>query len=133
MEKSRAGKKMTENIPSRNIVMIKNESKEDENEISKTVHNVILENDIELKNAYKNKSGHLILECDSAEICKDLKQLVQSAKDDIEVNVPKAKMCAISIVGLQNEMTTSEFERLLIAQNPAVKTFSIRLRTLIHI
>ena len=107
----------------RNLLMVKSLSKEKDEENSKTIQDVILKNDIELKNAYKSKSGNLILECNSADDICNLEDLVKKTKCDIDVTVPKLKLQPVSIVGLESEISVSEFCDLLIGQNPSIKSF----------
>ena len=63
----------------------------------------IVDNHIPLKETFTNKSGELVIVCESTEKRDELKNLVQAAKEDITMNSPNTKRQSITIVGLARE------------------------------
>ena len=92
---------------------------ENQNIVEKTV----IDNQISLSETYKNKSGDLVLVCDSTEARDELKNLVHSAKEDILMNTPKVKLSYITIVGLSRDYSADEVNNLIL-QNDFIKKFS---------
>ena len=121
VEKSVEDKPSYSNAVSKNILMVKSDSKNQEREQSKAIQEIVLKNEVALKNAYRNKSGNLVLECKSPEICNNLKELVLASDSNIDIDVPATKFHPISVVGLDSELSKDEFIDFLIAQNPEVK------------
>ena len=67
------------------------------------VERAIMDNNIHVSQSYKNKSGDLVIECDSEDTRDELKNIVASADQEIEMNAPSEKKLSITIVGLPKE------------------------------
>ena len=90
----------------------------------KVVEKAIVDNNITLKESITKKSGDLVLVMNSCEERDNLKNLVQTAKEDIKMNSPKPKHQSITIVGLAREYSKEEIMKLIL-QNELVRRFSV--------
>ena len=88
------------------------------------IEKAVVENNIPLKETYTNKSGDLVLVCESTEMRDELKNIVRTAKQDISMNTPKAKEHSIAIVGMSREYSIEEIKKLIIQQNTLIKRFT---------
>ena len=88
------------------------------------IEKTIVENQIPLKETYTNKSGDLVIVCESTEKRDELKNLVQTAKRDINMTSPKVKHQSITIVGMAREYSTEEIKNLILQQNMLIKRFA---------
>ena len=93
-------------------------------ETRKTIEKVLIENEISLAETHQNKDGDLVLTCESKAAREELKQLVQTASQEIVMSSPTPKQESISIVGLSNEYTKDEMLKCIVTQNGFVKQFA---------
>ena len=111
--------------PVKAVLVISNTSDpQTDTENQNIVEKTIIENQISLSQTYKNKSGDLVLVCDSEETRDELKNLVHSAKEDISMGSPNVKRSSITIVGLSREYSSDEVYTLIL-QNDFMKKFSM--------
>ena len=90
---------------------------------TKAIEDIVIKNKIAMQNSYKNKSGDMVLVCESTEESEKLKTLVKSSHGHIEMERAPPKMKAISVVGLPTEYTKDEFTNLIQSQNTAIREF----------
>ena len=88
------------------------------------IERTVVDNQIPLKETYTNKSGDLVIVCESTEQRDELKNLVQTAKQDITMTSPKVKHQSITIVGMAREYNTEEIKKLILQQNTLIKRFA---------
>ena len=88
------------------------------------IEKTVIENQISLTETYTNKSGDLVLVCESAEKRDQLKTLVHTAKQDITMNAPKVKLQSITIVGMEREYSADEIKMMIPQQNFLIKRFA---------
>ena len=105
------------------LVIPANQDKQVENANRCLIEKTLLESSIPLKDSFTNQSGELVLLCESAEKRDELKDLVKTAKEDINLTTPKEKKCSITIVGLMREYSSDEITHLML-QNDLIKRFS---------
>ncbi len=106
--------------PSVLVVGKTNEQEKDQKNLE-VVEKVIMENNIGLKKSYKNKSGELVLVCESKETRDNLSNIVESIDKRIPTKSPNGKRPTIAIVGLYKEYTTEEVISMMIKQNDFIK------------
>ena len=87
------------------------------------VENAMIENNISIVDSYKNKTGDLMVVCESNEIMEELKNIVLSINDEIVLDTPKEIKPGITIVGLQKEYKKEEIIDMVM-QNSFIKNFS---------
>ena len=92
---------------------------QDENKL--IVEKTVIENQISLKETFTNRTGDLVLVCESTEKRDELKNLVHNAKEDISMNTPKAKEHSITIVGMAREYSAGDVKNLIMQQNVLIK------------
>lgn len=88
------------------------------------IEKTVVDHQIPLKETFTNRTGDLVLVCESAEKRDELKNLVQNAKNDISMNTPKAKEHSITIVGMSREYDKEEIKTLIVQQNILIKRFT---------
>ena len=88
------------------------------------VQKVIMDHDVTLQKSYKNKSGELVIVCDSKESRDNLSNIVNSIDDSIPTKSPHGIRPTISIVGLYKEYSKEEISTMLVKQNGFVKKFA---------
>ena len=88
------------------------------------VEKTVVENQIPLKETFTNRTGDLVLVCESTEQRDELKNLVHNAKQDISMTTPKAKEHSITIVGMCREYSAEEVKNLIKQQNFLIKRFA---------
>ena len=89
------------------------------------VEKAIMDNDIVLKDTYRNKDDDLVIVCDSKKSRDTLNNLVNNADGNIATKTPRGKQPTISIVGLPREYIKEEITDMLIKQNEFVKRFAV--------
>ena len=109
--------------PSVLVVGKTNEQDKDQKNLE-VVEKVIMENDIGLKKSYKNKSGELVIVCESKETRDNLSNIVESIDKKIPTKSPNGKRPTIAIVGLYKEYTTEEIRSMMVKQNDFIKKFA---------
>ena len=90
----------------------------------KVIEKAIIDNNINLKESITKKSGDLVLVMNCSDERDKLKDLVQTAKNDIQMNAPKPKHQPITIVGLAREYSVEEINKLIL-QNELVRRFAV--------
>jgi hypothetical protein len=88
------------------------------------IEKAIVDNQIALQETYTNKSGDLVLVCESTEKRDELKSLVQTAKQDITMTSPKVKHQSITIVGMEREYSVEDIKKMIPQQNVLIKKFA---------
>ena len=88
------------------------------------VENLVIESRLPVRNAFKNKSGNLIVVCESEESRDELKEKVSANSNNIEMKTPKENRPSVSIVGLSNKYEKEEVVELLQKQNYFLAQFS---------
>ena len=106
------------------LVVGKTNEQENDQKNLEVVEKVIMENNIGLKKSYKNKSGELVLVCESKETRDNLSNIVESIDKRIPTKSPNGKRPTIAIVGLYKEYTTEEVISMMIKQNDFIKKFA---------
>ncbi len=111
--------------PSKSVLVVKNtnDTEKDNTNYSK-VESVIMDNNLAVSQSYKNRSGDLVVICDTESSRNQLKDLVSSTNDDIIMNAPSEKRSSITIVGLPKEYNKDELINMLVMQNGYIKQFS---------
>ena len=109
--------------PSVLVVGKTNEQDKDQKNLE-VVEKVIMENDIGLKKSYKNKSGELVIVCESKETRDNLSNIVESIDKKIPTKSPNGKRPTIAIVGQYKEYTTEEIRSMMVKQNDFIKKFA---------
>ena len=102
-----------------NLVVVKKKSDDSANKA--VIEEIVLKNDIAMKNSYENKTGDLVLICDSSEETEKLKSLVKTNDPEIQMHSPRPKMKSVSIVGMPVEYSSTDFINRLKAQNSAIR------------
>ena len=95
-------------------------------ETRELVEKVVVQNEISLKDSHKNKEGDLVLVCESKIARDELKDLVQTANIQLEINSPNSKQIPITLVGLSKNYEHEEVMKMLSAQNEFIKMFKIQ-------
>ena len=83
-----------------------------------------MDNNIPVSKSYKSKSGDLFVVYNTKDTRDELKDIVFSANNDIEMDVPTEKRPSISIVGLAKEYDKTEVIQMLVLQNGFIKGFA---------
>lgn len=111
--------------PSKSVLIIKKtENIETDNANKENIENTIMTNNIPVSKSFKNRTGDLVLVCESTDSRDELKNLVASANDQIVMNTPSVKRPSVSIVGLPREYKKEEVLKMLVMQNGYIKQFS---------
>ena len=92
-------------------------------ETQELIERVVVENEIPLKESHKNKEGNLVLVCVSKDTRDELKDLVQTADVQLEINTPNSKQIPIILVGLSRHYEHEDITKLLATQKVYIKTF----------
>ena len=82
-----------------------------------------LPNNIGLQKSYTNKSGELVLVCDSKESRDNLSTIVDSIDNTIPTKRPTGKRPTIAIVGLHKDYTKEQIVTMVVKQNEFVRKF----------
>ena len=72
------------------------------------IESTIVSNNIPVIESFKNKSGDLMVICESEDSRKTLKDLVSSTNEEIIMNTPSELRPSITIVGLSKDYTKEE-------------------------
>ena len=109
-----------------NTVLVVGKTGDSEKDISNAneIEDIILKNELPLKNSYKNKEGDLVLVCDTVEDRAKLQEIVHSSTVDVSTKVPSTKRSPISVVGFNKEYNSHEFANNFLNQNSHIKLFS---------
>ena len=101
-------------------------------ETQNIVEKIVVDNDITLAESHKRKDGDLVLVCKSEEERNELKNLVEIANMEIQMNAPKSKQASITLVGLSRAFNKDELMNMIL-RNEFIKTFSIKNKIEDHI
>lgn len=120
--------------PEPKAVLVINKSADPEKNVKnqEEVERIIVNNAISLAETHKNKNGDLVLVCQSEGVRNELRNLVETSNDDIQMNSPKTKQHSVTIVGLSKEVSKEELMNM-ISLNEYIKTFGIRNKLEDHI
>ena len=110
--------------PKARLVISKDSDATKNIETHKIIEKVLVDNEISLAETHQNKDGDLVLTCESKAARDELKQLVQTANQEIVMSSPNTKQESIAIVGLPNEYTKEEVLKSIVTQNGFVKQFA---------
>ena len=110
--------------PKARLIISKDTDERKNKEARKVIEKVLIENEISLAETHQNKDGDLVLICDSKDAREELKQLVQTASQEIVMSSPNTKLDAITIVGLLSEYGKEEVVKCIKTQNGFVKQFA---------
>ena len=113
--------------PEQKAVLVINKSADPEKDATnkEAVEKIVVENAISVAKSHKNKEGDLVLVCPTEEARNELRSLVETTNEDIQMNSPKTKQHSITIVGLSKKMSKDELVNRL-SVNEFIKTFGIR-------
>ena len=107
------------------VLVISNTQNSQKNtENHNTIEKALIDNEIALSKSYKNKTGDLVLVCESEEARDRLKNLVENNNGDIEMSTPKSRQKNITIVGLSKSYKENEVVELLL-KNDFIKNFAL--------
>ena len=105
----------------KNLIVVKKTSEETFSDTKRIIEDIVVKNNIAMKNAFKSKKGDMVLVCDTPVDSDKLQSLVQTADQDLDCHRLFPKMKSISIVGMPEECTTEEFTTQLRNQNSRIK------------
>ena len=92
-----------------------------------------MSNNIPVVKSYRNKSGDLLVVCESKDTREQIKNLVLDKNENIVFNTPEEKRPSITIVGLPKEYKKEEIVDMLTMQNGYIKTFAVSNKIEEHI
>ena len=109
----------------RSVLVVKNTNdvEKDCSNLSK-VEAAMKDNDISVSQSYKNKSGDLVVVCETKDIRDELKNIVSSSNTEMILNAPSERRPSITIVGLPKEYSKDELIQMLAMQNGFIKQFA---------
>jgi hypothetical protein len=116
-------KTMKASLPSA-LVLEKGENENTHKEHVQLVEKAIMENEINLKETYKDKKGGLGIVCGDQEARDKLRDIVSNSGANVPTKTPSAKTQTISIVGLHKESNPEEVVDMLVKQNEFVRRFT---------
>lgn len=112
-------------LPLENSVLVvkKTDNPTTNNENNQKLEKTMLENNVPLKQSYRNKNGDLVMVCDTKDKRNELKEIVSSSIDN-ELLTPDQRKPAITIVGLNKEYEKQEIIQMLVLQNGVIRKFA---------
>ena len=96
----------------------------DSQEMKASVERAIIDNNISVTKSFKDKTGDLIVVCDSSDSRDELQRIIQSNSENATMKPVTKKKPSITIVGLSKEYSKDEVVKLLVTQNQHIKQFS---------
>ena len=93
----------------------------------------IMDNNIPVVESYDNKSGDLMVVCETEDNRDELKHLVTSANYEIVMNIRRKIRPSLIIVGLRKEYNREKIINMLMMQNNFMKKFAVSINTDDHI
>ena len=87
----------------------------------KVIEDIVLKNEIAMKNAFKSKQGNIVLECNSTKDSEKLESLVQTSEQNFDMRRPAPKMKSISVVGMQSQHSVEDFSNHFRNQNSSIR------------
>ena len=106
------------------LVVSKSENLQRESENHGIIEKAVMDNNIPLSDTYENKSGDLVIVCESEDARDKLKTAVESTHQHIGMSSPKPKKKPITIVGLPRNQEQKEVIDLITKQNEFIKNFA---------
>ena len=107
------------------LLIIRNvDDVERNNQNQMQVENAIMNNNISVSRSYKNKTGDLVVVCESKDIRDELKTVIASMNQEIPMNSLAEKRPSITIVGLPKDYKKEEVIQMLVMQNGYIKKFA---------
>ena len=118
---------MKASLPSA-LVLEKGGDENAHNEHVQLVEKAIMENEINLKETYKDKKGGLVIVCGDQEARDKLHEIVSNSGVNVPTKSPSSKTQTISIVGLSKESNPEEildmFVNCLLYTSPSPRDLS---------
>ena len=99
--------------PTSMLVVRKDENEEKRQENQKIVEEAIMANDVSVVESYQNKSGDIMVVCESEEMRNQLKDIV-TANNEMIVSTPREVRHSVTIVGLPNQYEKEEVVDMMI-------------------
>ena len=96
----------------------------DSTEINASVEKAIMDNNIPVTNTFKNKTGDLIVVCDTSDSRDELQRIIRSNTENATMKPVTLKKPSITIVGLNKQYSKEEVLKLLVTQNQHIRQFS---------
>ena len=96
----------------------------DSQEVNDSVEKAIIENSIPVTKSFKNKSGDLIVVCDTTDSRDQLQRIIQTNTENVTMKPVTKKKPSVTIVGLSKKYSKDEVLKLLVTQNQHIKQFS---------
>ena len=111
--------------PEKSVLVIKSSNNSERNVSNQDkVEKAIKDHNIDISESYKNKAGDIVVVCETPETRDELKNVVASTDQHIEMNSPAEKRQSITIVGLPKEYQKDEVIQMLQLQNGFIKGFA---------
>lgn len=111
--------------PAPSVLVVGKTNEEDKDQKNmEVVEKVIMENNIGLQKSYKNKSGELVIVCNSKESRDNLSNIVDSIDESIPTKSPNGKRPTIAVVGLYKEYSMEEISAMIVKQNAFITKFA---------
>ena len=83
-----------------------------------------MENNVSVLKSYQNKTGDLMIVCESEDSRDQLKEIVTTNNDNIVVNTPRELRHSVTIVGLPNQYGKEEVIEMIVKQNKYIRDFA---------
>ena len=106
------------------LVVKKSADAEKQKESQRVVESVIMDNDIPVVKTFENRTGDLMVVCESEDTRDQLKDMVTRSSNEIEVNAPRGIRHSVTLVGLQREYEKTEVIDMLVKQNLSMRKFA---------
>ena len=103
------------------VKSVADEVKRQENQ--KAVADAVMQNDVSVVESYQNKSGDLMVVCESVDSRNQLKDIVTNS-GNIIVNAPREMRHSVTIVGLPTQYEKEEVIEILVKQNRFIRDFA---------
>ena len=104
-------------LPKSVLVIKKAEEEEKNSENLNFIENALISNNIPVTKSFKNKTGDLLVVCESKDTRDQIKNLVSTTNHDIICSSPQEKRSSITIVGLPKEYKKEKVLQILPLQN----------------
>ena len=111
--------------PQKSVLVIKNSNNSVRNDSNQDkIEKAIKDHNIDISESYKNRSGDIVVVCETSETRDELKNIVASTDQGIVINSPAEKRQSITIVGIPKEYQKEEIIQMLVLQNGFIKGFT---------
>ena len=113
--------------PAPKALLVVKKANDDEKSVEnqRAIETAIMNNNIPVVESYQNKSGDLMIVCETENSRDELKNIVATNNEDIIVNTPREIRHGVTIVGLPKEYKKEEIINMLVMQNGYIKKFAI--------